>query len=250
MLVGVAVVTGAGLGLGRALSVELSARGCQVVGLARTSADLDATAAASGERFLGISCDVSDPVAVGRAFREVRSRLGPVDILINNAAVYPRRDFLDESPESFMATIGVNLGGVVACTREALNDMVERGEGRILNVTSFAGEAPIPAASAYSVSKGAVHILTRALVADLTDRFPRIVISDWVPGTLATRMGLKDGIPPERAARWGASLALMRDPTLTGTLWELNQEVLPPRSVRRRVLETMLGRSKTSRHIE
>ncbi len=247
----VAVVTGAGLGLGRALSVELCARGCQVAGLARTSADLEATAAASGERFTGIVCDVSDPEAVHEAFRNLRDRLGPVDILMNNAAVYPRRDFLDESAESFMATIGINLGGVVSCTREALSDMIERGQGRIVNVASFAGERPIAAASAYSVSKGAGQIFTRALVADLADRFPRIVITDWVPGPLRTRMGPPEGIAPERAARWGASLALMRDATLTGTLWEMDQEVLPPRPIRRRVLETLLGlKVRASRRVD
>lgn len=249
MFVGATVVTGAGHGLGQALCVELCARGCSVAGLGRTMESLTDTAALAGPLFRGIVCDVGQPSSVGCAFQEVRSRIGPIDILINNAAIYPRRDFLEETPQSFMATMSVNLGGVVACTREALSDMVHRGEGRILNIGTFADIAPIPASSAYAVSKGAVRIFTRALVADMADRFPRIVVSDWMPGLLATRMGLPDGIDPAQAAKWGATLALMRDPSLNATAWEKDREVTPPRSLKRRVADRLLGRRQISRRL-
>ena len=167
---------------------------------------------------------MADPAQVTRAFADI----GPVTRLINNAALYPRRDFLDETAETFMATIAVNLGGVVACTRAALTGMVDRGQGRILNVSTFADLTPLPASAAYAVGKGAARILTRALIADLGDRFPHIVINDWMPGMLATRMGIAQGLPPETAARWGATLALMDDPTLTGTTWEMDRELPPP----------------------
>lgn len=242
----VAVVTGAGRGLGRALVLELAGRGCVVAGLSRSHSDLlDVARLCPPDVFHPFVCDVSDGSAVRAAFGNIR-QLGSISILINNAAVYPRRDFLDETPESFMHTMAVNLGGMVACTRLALEDMVERGAGRIVNVTSFADLAPIPASGAYSVSKGAARIFTRALVADLEGRFPDIIVNDWVPGALRTSMGLPDGLNPADAARWGAELALSSDRTLNGTLWERNNEVLEQQSLRRRLFNRLTLRPSPS----
>ncbi|WP_395334900.1 SDR family oxidoreductase [Novosphingobium sp. BL-8H] len=235
-----AVVTGAGRGLGRALVLGLVAGGHDVVGLGPGEESLAETGAlATGPgRYHPMACDVSDIDALRRTFGRIRD-LGAIAILINNAAVYPRRDFLDESIESFQHTLAVNLGGMAACCRLALDDMVERGSGRIINVTSFADIAPIPASSAYSVSKGASRLLTRALVADLADRFPGIVISDWAPGALQTRMGIVDGLAPEVAAQWGVELALARDPSFNGTLWERDMELLPHLSLKRRLFNRL-----------
>lgn len=243
-----AVVTGAGGGLGRALALELVARGVTVAGLGRSAAMLAETARLAGPAFHPIAADVADPAAVRAAFARLAA-LGPLEILVNNAAVYPRRDILEETAESFMATVAVNLGGTLACSLAALETFTRTGRGRILNVATFADVAPIPAAAAYSVSKGAARILTRALLADLADRFPRIVISDWMPGMLATGMGPPDGLDPAVAARWGATLALMSDPSLSGTVWEMDREIPPPRSLRRRILERITGRSPRPRRL-
>jgi NAD(P)-dependent dehydrogenase (short-subunit alcohol dehydrogenase family) len=116
-------------------------------------------------------------------------------------------------------------------------------------VGTFADLDPIPASSAYAVSKGAARVFTRALVADLAARFPRIVVNDWMPGTLATPMGLPTGLDPAQAARWGTTLALMRDPSLNGTTWLEDHEVLAPRSLKRRVVDRLLGRRQESRHV-
>ena len=188
------------------------------------------------------------PAPVAKAFQTV-DQIGPVSILINNAALYPRRDILDETPESFAETVNVNLGGVVSASHEALARMVQSGHGRIVNVASMADVAPLPASAAYSVSKGAARVFTRALVADLADRFPNIVISDWLPGMLATRMGVDDGLPPEVAARWGAALALLQDPSLTGTIWEMDTELLPPRGLKGKVKDLVLMRRRRPRRI-
>ncbi|MDU8910821.1 SDR family oxidoreductase [Aestuariicoccus sp. MJ-SS9] len=247
---GIAVVTGAGSGLGRALAVELVRAGFTVAGLGRRVEALQGTAALAGDGFNPVAADVADAKAVDAAFAAIRRGLGPVALLINNAAVYPHRDFLDETAESFMATTAINLGGVVACTRAALVDMVETGRGRILNVSTFADIAPLPAASAYSVSKGAARIFTRALIADLADRFPGIVIGDWMPGMLDTAMGVPDGLSPEDAARWGAELAQRMDPSLTGTLFERDAEILPPRGLKGRIKDLLLLRRRAPRRIE
>jgi NAD(P)-dependent dehydrogenase (short-subunit alcohol dehydrogenase family) len=247
MYVGAALVTEAGTGLGGALCAELCAREHRVAGLARRSEDLEETARLAGQLFTGIVYDPADPTAVSRAFRKVRSQIGPVDILINNPVVPPRRDFLDETAESFMAILSVNVIGAMACTREALWDMVERGEGRILNVISSADLDPPPTSSTYTVSEAARRTLTPVLVADLADRFPKIVISDWDPGLVAAGTGLSDGSTLEVAARWGTSLAMMRDPALTGSLWKQDREILPRSSLRQRIAYRLLGRTQVSR---
>ncbi|NDU99479.1 SDR family oxidoreductase [Pseudoroseicyclus sp. CLL3-39] len=229
-----AVVTGAGSGLGRELAVALTGRGQRVAGLGRRAEALEETAARAGELFLPVPADVADPESLAEAFGRVRD-VGPVSILINNAAVYPRADFLQESAGDFAAVMATNLTGYAAAAKEALRDMVAAGEGRILNVSSFAGVAPLAGSGAYSVSKEAGRALTRAMIADLGARFPRIVINDWMPGALNTGMGLATGLDPAVAAGWGATLALWQEPSLTGTTWEMDREIPPPMGLKRRV---------------
>lgn len=237
------VVTGAGAGLGRSLSVAFGRRGIPVVGFGRSLASLEETLAASQNgMFTPMAVDVSQENEVAEAFRAIRAGGGEVSTLINNAAVYPHVDFLHETGASFMRTISVNLGGVVFCTRAALDTMIVTGRGRIINVGSFADLAPQPASSAYSVSKGAARILTQSIVADLADRFPDIVVSTWMPGILRTKMGRADGIDPDQAAEWGVDLALRDDRTLNGVVFDGDLEVLHGRSMKRKVVDALLRR--------
>ncbi|SNS38771.1 SDR family oxidoreductase [Antarctobacter heliothermus] len=246
---GFAVVTGAGSGLGRALAQQLCTQGFTVVGTGRRAEVLQETAALCGDGFDAVPLDVSDFDAVISGFAGMIRRHGPLALLINNAAVYPKRDVLAETPDRFWHSMAINLGGVYACSWAALQDMAPRGAGRILNVASYADIAPLPASAAYSVSKGAGRILTRALIADLFDRFPDIVISDWLPGALATQMGIPDGLPPEVAARWGVKLALMRDAGLNGTTFERDMELLPPRGLKSKLKDTLLLRRPKPRRL-
>lgn len=247
---GTAVVTGAGRGLGRELVLGLLAEGMQVAGLSRPGAALDAlTAELSDQPFIALPTDVADPDQVVRAFARLRETAPPVSVLINNAAVYPRRDFLEESPASFMESVNINLGGSLYCSMEALKDMVAQGHGHIINVITFANEAPIPLAAAYSVSKGAQRYLGRAMAADIRDRFPDILINDWVPGALATEMGIPDGIAPEVSARWGVRLALWHDRSLQGVVFDRDTEMLRPVSRKRRLVNRLMGKRETPRRL-
>ncbi|WGW04453.1 SDR family oxidoreductase [Tropicibacter oceani] len=247
---GIAIVTGAGSGLGRAMAVGLSEKGFTVVGTGRQLQPLQETAALCTKgRFVAEPLDVADARAVSEGFARIVENHGPIALLINNAAVYPHRDFLEESPESFMQTVAINLGGVVHCSHAALRDMAARGRGRILNVATFADLNPLPSAGAYSVSKGAARILTRALIADLGDRFPGIVIGDWMPGMLRTGMGIPDGLAPEQAAKWGVKLALMRDPALTGAVFEMDREILPLRGIKGKIKDLILMRRRRPRQL-
>ena len=246
---GVAVVTGAGSGLGRALAIALTKRGVTVVGFGRRTEALAETAKLAGAAFHPMQVDVSDPDQVAAAFEKIAEQNGAPTILINNAGVYPHRDTLSETPQQFMQTVAINLGGAVNCSVNALKYMAETGVGRIINVSSFADIAPLPASAAYSVSKGAGRIYSKALVADLGDRFPNIVISTWMPGMLATDMGIPDGLPPETAAEWGAQLALWHDPSLNGATFEMNREILPPRGLKGKLKDLVLMRRARPRLI-
>jgi NAD(P)-dependent dehydrogenase (short-subunit alcohol dehydrogenase family) len=239
----IAVVTGASAGLGQALAVEFTRRGIPVAGLGRDLAGLSETAELiSGATFLPMTVDVSDNDAVANAFERVKRELGVPTILFNNAAIHPRRDFVHEGPEAFMYCVAINLGGAVNCTHAALQGMVNSGVGRIINVGSFADLAPQPTCGAYSVSKGAIRIFTRALVADLGDRFPDIVVSTWMPGILRTRMGLADGLDPALAAYWGVELSLTADRSLNGVEFERDRQMALPQSLKRRIFSKLLRR--------
>ena len=238
---GTAVITGAGSGLGRALAVELSSQGIHVVGFGRRGDKLDETRAMiKPEMFLPHIVDVSDFQAVNAAFDQLEASGLDVTILINNAAIYDRFDFLEGSPETYMNAVNINLGGVLACSHAALRRMSATGVGRIVNVATFADLAPLPGSSAYSVSKGAARVFTRALIADMKDRFPNIVINDWAPGALNTQMGIADGLDVAVAARWGAKLALWHDPAITGVTFSQDCEVLSGRSMKRRIKDLLL----------
>lgn len=240
----VALVTGAGKGLGRAITLELVARGMSVAALGRSVEDLDSLVKEAPEgRILPVLADVSHPDDLRRAFKEIDAGLGLVDILINNAAVYPHRDFLEETPESFAQTLDINLNGMAGCAMLALARMVPRGTGRIINLTSFAGRKPAPLSAAYSVSKGAARILTDSIIADVGDRFPDIVINEWIPGALNTGMGLPEGHDPATAAKWGATLALRHDPALMGLTFVEDRQQMPELSVKRRLFNLLSGRT-------
>ena len=92
-------------------------------------------------------------------------------------------------------------------------------------------------------------MLTRALIADLADRFPGIIISDWMPGMLRTSMGIPDGVAPETSARWGAALARQMDSSLMGSTFEMDREILPPRGLKGRIKDRLLLRKRVARQL-
>lgn len=240
------LLTGASHGLGQAMALRFTAMGHRVVGLGRDLAGLQLTARTAGAGFLPYPCDISDPQAVEDAFAYL-DRHGQLDILVNNAAVQPFADVLEETHASLMQVMAINFGGMAACSLLALQRFVPKGRGRIMTVSSFADIAPASGAASYSVSKGAGRVFTRAMVADLGDRFPQIVINDWMPGILDTRLshgytGAKRA--PAQAAEWGVTLALRHDPSLTGTVWEGDRELLPPPGLKRRIFNRLTGKGR------
>ena len=169
----IAIVTGAGQGIGKAIALRLANAGADVAIL-----DVNLWAAeevageieALGRKALPIQADVSLSSEVEDAVIEVISYLDRVDILVNNAGIAGRTLPLTDLEESdWNAVIGVNLTGVFLCCRAVLDTMIEQDYGRIVNVASIAGKEGNPTLIPYSVSKAGVICLTKALAKEVTD---------------------------------------------------------------------------------
>jgi NAD(P)-dependent dehydrogenase (short-subunit alcohol dehydrogenase family) len=163
----VAVVTGAGSGIGRAVSRRLADAGFQIVLAGRHSDSLHATLAElpAGLSF-ALRTDVTDPVSVDALFDRVIERTGRVDVLVNNAGIFGPSAPIDRYPrDGWTATIETNLTGAFACAQRAFRQMREQrpAGGRIINNGSLSAQVPRPEAVAYTVSKHGMTGLTRAL---------------------------------------------------------------------------------------
>jgi len=204
------VLTGAGSGVGRGYAIGFCADGARVLGIGRTQADLEETARqCAGGRMTFIVGDVSKPDDVARLFAQAQAEFGRVDILVNNAAMYPKRAFLDSPITDWLDTIGANVNGMALCCHAALPGMLERGYGRVLNLGSYAWRKPIPNSAAYSASKGAVRSFTRALAGEIDrTKYPDVLINELIPGMVRTRMSDMGETPAEvyRHAAFVASL--------------------------------------------
>ena len=203
----VALVTGAGRGLGRAVSLALAERGAKVVAVARSYSEVDETARIVRQlygvgRSLAIPADVTQERDVAEAFDIVRKRWGGVDILVNNAGLTgATRPIATLSLAEWQSVMDVNLTGTFLCSREAMRDMARRRWGRIINISSDSAAVAVPSMAPYSVAKAAVEHLTRLLAAEGASI--GVVAMAIRPGLIDTRMQEElrarapEAIPPE-----------------------------------------------------
>lgn len=165
----VALVTGAGSGIGRAVAQELAAQGWTLALLGRREAALRETAALLGHEALVLPADVADEVQVGAAFARLRERFGRLDLLFNNAGIAAPALPIDElTPDQWRAVVDVNLTGSFLCARAAfalMKAQTPRG-GRIINNGSISAHVPRPNAAPYTATKHAITGLTRSLSLD------------------------------------------------------------------------------------
>ena len=199
----VALVTGASSGIGRATAILLAERGARVMALGRNEARLAELAKLAGVETLALSIETSE--ACERAMNETRRRLGKVAILVNNAG---RGGFLDlpiwdEKPENWHATLALNLDAPFELTRLASRDMKEIGWGRVIMVSSTAGQVGAPAMSAYCASKHGLLGLMRAAAHDLAKI--GATCNAVLPGWVRTEMGDQDAA--REAERRGTTVA-------------------------------------------
>jgi len=193
-----AVVTGASRGIGRAVAAALAGAGARVAGCARNP-----------EPGSGVfRCDVGRAADVARFADDVLGRLGPPDVLVNNAGIVARGR-LDEMPvETWDAVVDANLKGTFLVTRAFLPAMRARRSGRIVNVASISGRQGTALLTAYCAAKHGVVGLTRALAAEL--RGDAIAVNAVCPGSVDTAM-LQAGLPgakPDMSAEDVAGVVL------------------------------------------
>ncbi len=203
----VAIITGSGRGIGREMARLFATEGARVA-----VADIDedgarATAAAiatEGAEAYPVVVDIADPGDVELLIRRVVARWGRVDILVNNAGVGLNKPFLDTTLDEWDRVLRVNLTGTFLCAQAAAREMVRRGSGRIVNVSSISGQRGGQGRAAYGTAKAGVIVLTRVLAVELGPR--GINVNAIAPGpvdtdqsrdthTPATRRAYRDRIP-------------------------------------------------------
>jgi 3-oxoacyl-[acyl-carrier protein] reductase len=240
----VAIVTGAGRGLGRATAVALARVGVDLVIVSRTPHELEETATmimAVGGTVVTLEADLARVEDIDRTVETAAESYGGVDILMNNAAVPgPFKPCHEIGDEEWEYTLAVNLTAPLLLTREVIPFMIERGGGKIINVTSGLGEIVISPFGAYGVAKAGLTHLTRYMAAELKRH--NIQVNGFDPGMMDTRMqeqiraagptllgvelhrhfvDCRDRgmlTPPERAARLPLFLASPASDAVTGEI--------------------------------
>ena len=184
-----AIITGAGSGIGRAVALELSAQGWAVALAGRRDAPLRNTAAQAVGETLVVPTDVSDPQAVDSLFSAVTARWGRVDLLFNNAGIFPPALPLEDlPPETWRQVVDVNLNGMFYCLQAAFRTMKAQDPagGRIINNGSISAQVPRPNSAPYTATKHAITGLTKS--AALDGRGHRIAVGQIDIGNAATEL--------------------------------------------------------------
>jgi len=185
----VALITGAGRGIGRAIALALAEAGCHIAALARTQSEIDETARLvreRGRRAAAIPCDVASPEAIARAHREAVEALGPVDLLVNNAGFLVITPILQTSLGDFEQTLAVSLRATFLFCQAVLPGMIERGRGTIINTASTSSKRWYVGQGAYCAAKHGVLGFTKVLAEEMRPHGIRVCAI--CPGGVNTRM--------------------------------------------------------------
>jgi NAD(P)-dependent dehydrogenase (short-subunit alcohol dehydrogenase family) len=242
----VAIVTGGGRGIGRAIAQALAAVGAAVAVTARTEDQLRETVALieqAGGHALAVAGDVTDPATVERTMRAVEERLGPVDVLVNNAAVLgPDGGVADGDAQEWWQAFAVNLYAPFLWSQAVLPGMIARRRGHIIHVASSGAFLPLHRGDVYGVSKAALLRLAEGMAAEGRDH--GVAVFAVHPGAVWTDMarenmrrwpevypgGLEDpgrytATPPEAPARLCVALASGRADALSGRYVSVREDL-------------------------
>jgi len=186
----IAIVTGAGRGIGEAIAVHLAREGAHVILAARTLSEIETVAAgirADGGQATCVTVDVTKRTDIDRLVRHAMDAHGRIDVLVNNAGVYgPIGPFADTELDDWWRALETNLGGTMFCARAVIPHMMARRRGRIINLSGGGATSPLPNLTAYSVSKTAVVRLTENLAEELKPY--NIQVNAIAPGAVDTRL--------------------------------------------------------------
>jgi NAD(P)-dependent dehydrogenase (short-subunit alcohol dehydrogenase family) len=195
----VALVTGGGRGIGKAVALHYAREGARLAICARTAAEIDAAAKeirSGGADCLALACDVSLEDPVMKLIEEVEKRFGRIDVLVNNAGVMTRpAPVADFEIKKWDYTIAVNLRGPFLVTKAVLLIMIRQRSGSIVNVSSSIGRGAYANFAAYAVSKWGIEGFTQTLAAEV--RSQNIRVNSVEPGYVATKLTGYSGSRPE-----------------------------------------------------
>jgi 3-oxoacyl-[acyl-carrier protein] reductase len=186
----VAIVTGASRGIGRAIALELAKQGANIVinyaSSSNAAQEVVDTITKAGGSAIALQADVSQADQVEALVNTVIKKLNRVDILVNNAGITRDTLLLRMKPEDWQAVIDLNLTGVFLCTRAVSKIMLKQRSGRIINITSVAGQMGNPGQANYSAAKAGVIGFTKTIAKELASR--GITVNAVAPGFIATDM--------------------------------------------------------------
>jgi 3-hydroxybutyrate dehydrogenase len=206
----IALITGGGRGIGRAIANSFARAGAEIVVAARTTSQVEETARELHDRFqtnaIALTCDVSDRASVEKMFAEVRAGFcRDPDILVNNAGMAASATLGNTDDELWNRLLAINLSGTFYCTRAAMPAMLKKGWGRIINIASIAGKTGAPYIAAYAASKHGVLGLTRSVALEVASKgitanaiCPGYVDTDMTTGAIE-KISAKTGRPAEEA---------------------------------------------------
>lgn len=185
-----ALVTGASRGIGRATALALATQGAKVVvNYARSQEAAQAVVSeitAAGGEAVAIGADVSQADEVDSLIQETQKKFGQIDVLVNNAGITRDTLLLRMKPEDWQAVIDLNLTGVFLCTRAVSKIMLKQRSGRIINITSVAGQMGNPGQANYSAAKAGVIGFTKTVAKELASR--GVTVNAVAPGFIDTDM--------------------------------------------------------------
>ena len=209
----VAIMTGAGKGLGRAMAIALAEAGADVVVTSRTMEELESLAAeirSLDRKALPIQADILEPDSGENVIAQAEKEMGHIDILVNNAGINIRKDAVDLPVKEFKRVIDTNLTGTFLFSQAAGKRFLKQGSGKIINVSSVLGSVTLPGQTAYSSSKGGVEMLTKVLALEWATH--NIQVNSLAPTYFETDLTRPLYQDPERRAfieertpmgRWG-----------------------------------------------
>jgi NAD(P)-dependent dehydrogenase (short-subunit alcohol dehydrogenase family) len=171
-----ALVTGAGMGIGQGIAIELARQGADVaVHYAHSEPEETVKEIeASGRRSATVQADLSKAAECERIVEEAADSLGGLDVLVNNAGVTRALGFLETDEATYDEMLDLNMKGYFFCAKRAVPYMLDAGGGSIINITSIHGFAGFPRHAAYAATKGAINAFTRELAIELADRGIRV----------------------------------------------------------------------------
>ncbi|MBE7173382.1 MAG: SDR family oxidoreductase [Williamsia sp.] len=184
-----ALVTGGGSGIGLAIAEKFVQHGIKTVIVGRDPQKLEAARGQLGDLCVPVTGDLNDLASIPALVQAITEQHGPIHVLVNNAGINMKKEFLEVTDEDFQRILLTNLSAVFALSREVTKGMVARGGGSVINISSMASQYGIPKVIAYTASKSAIEGMTRAMAVELSPKGIRV--NCIAPGFIATDMSAK-----------------------------------------------------------